>query len=122
MTIPNVEVGRWLRYNGFMATPTSALARQVATAVRASLNPSQILLFGSVARGTPHGNSDLDYCLVFDTLPLRKIEVLRQARRAALTVYRGAVDFVAYSSVEWQSYLDASSSFETNLKREAIAL
>ena len=59
---------------------------------------------------------------MFDTLPLRKIEVLRQARRAALTVYRGAVDFVAYSSVEWQSYLDASSSFEINLKREAIAL
>jgi len=105
-----------------MVTLTKELASQVANAVRGSLQPSQILLFGSVARGTSTSDSDLDFCLVFDTLPFRKIEILRQARRAALPVFRGAIDFVAYSTAEWQAYLNASSSFETTLNREAVAL
>ncbi|MEI8096471.1 MAG: nucleotidyltransferase domain-containing protein [Spirochaetales bacterium] len=105
-----------------MVTTPREQATRIAGAVRESLHPSQILLFGSAARGTATADSDLDFCLVFDTLPLRKIEILRQARRAALPVFRGAIDFVTYSTAEWHAYLNAQSSFETKLNREAVAL
>jgi predicted nucleotidyltransferase len=94
----------------------------VAEAIRVGLKPKTILLFGSAARGTEMDTSDIDLCLLFEALPDRKLEVLRKARRLARPVYRGAMDVVAYSQEEWLAYLEAGSSFETNLNMEAIVL
>jgi len=97
-------------------------AALVAERLRMELNPSKILLFGSAARGVETDTSDIDLCLLFDTMPGRKLDVLRKARRLARPVYRGAIDLVAYSSEEWLAYLDAGSSFETHVDKEAILL
>jgi predicted nucleotidyltransferase len=94
----------------------------VAKEIRAELRPTRILLFGSAARGTETESSDIDLCLLFEAMPGRKLEVLRKARRLARPVFKGGMDFVAYSVEEWGAYLAAESSFETALDREAVAL
>ena len=97
-------------------------AASVAARLRAEMNPSSILLFGSVAYGTETASSDLDICLLFEVLPDRKIDVMRKARRICLPVYRGAMDIIAYSREEWDAYIAAGSSFESKLQKEGIAL
>jgi predicted nucleotidyltransferase len=95
-------------------------ASLVADRLRAELRPSAILLFGSVARGSEIEGSDLDICLLFEKLPGRKLEIMRSARRISRTIFRGAMDIVAYSNEEWEAYIAAGSSFEVRLKREAV--
>ena len=97
-------------------------AKLAADEIRAGLNPERILLFGSAARGTDTETSDIDLCLLFETLPARKLEVLRRARTLARPVYKGAMDIIAYSRKEWLAYLAIGASFESKLEKEAIPL
>ncbi|MDA8410085.1 MAG: nucleotidyltransferase domain-containing protein [Treponema sp.] len=105
-----------------MATGLRAEASIVAERIRAEMAPSSILLFGSVARGIETASSDLDFCLLFEVLPERKIEVMRRARSVCRRVYKGPIDIIAYSREEWNARIVAGSSFELNLQKEAIAL
>jgi predicted nucleotidyltransferase len=73
-----------------MSISSQEKAKLAAAAIRAGLNPERILLFGSAARGTDTATSDIDLCLLFETLPARKLEVLRRARKLARPVYKGA--------------------------------
>ena len=97
-------------------------AKLAAAEIRAGLNPERILLFGSAARGTDTATSDIDLCLLFETLPARKLEVLRRAHKLARSGYKGAIDIVAYSREEWLAYLAIGASFESRLEKEAIPL
>jgi predicted nucleotidyltransferase len=97
-------------------------AKLAAAEIKAGLNPERILLFGSAARGTETATSDIDLCLLFETLPARKLEVLRRARKLVRPVYKGAMDIVAYSKEEWLGYLAIGASFESKLEKEAIPL
>ena len=94
----------------------------VAQRLREELKPSTILLFGSVARGLDVEGSDLDLCLLFDEMPGRKLEVMRAARRTLRPIYKGEMDIITYSNEEWETYINAGSSFELRLQREAISL
>jgi len=105
-----------------MSRNTREVANVVAKRLREEMNPSSILLFGSTARGANAEGSDLDLCLLFDTLPDRKLEIMRTARRISRSVYKGAMDIIAYSNEEWEAYIASGSSFELKLKREAISL
>jgi predicted nucleotidyltransferase len=97
-------------------------AKLAAAEIKIGLNPEKILLFGSAARGTETATSDIDLCLLFETLPARKLEVLRRARKLVRPVYKGAMDIVAYSREEWLAYLAIGANFETTLEKEAIPL
>jgi len=99
-----------------------AKVNSIAAAIKADMNPSSILLFGSVAKGTDTSESDLDICLLFDRLPYRKLEILRKARRIARPIYQGSLDFIAYSQEEWLEYLTANASFEVQVQRNSITL
>jgi predicted nucleotidyltransferase len=97
-------------------------ANSIASAIKVAMNPNSILLFGSAARGTDTSESDLDICLLFEHLPYRKLEILRNARKIARPIYQGPMDFIAYSQEEWLEYLAANASFEVQVQRDAIAL
>ncbi|HUW41816.1 MAG TPA: nucleotidyltransferase domain-containing protein [Rectinemataceae bacterium] len=105
-----------------MGISSKEKARLAAAEIRAGLNPERILLFGSAARGTDTAASDIDLCLLFETLPARKLEVLRKARKLVRPVYKGAMDIVVYSREEWLAYLAIGASFESKLEKEAISL
>ncbi len=105
-----------------MKTSLREQANLIAERIRKEMNPSEILVFGSVARGVETEDSDLDLCLIFDELPDRKLEVMRAARRVSLPLYRGAMDILAYSREEWDAYLAAGSSFEVQLRQEAVSI
>ena len=49
-------------------TPTIEDAREAAAHLARILDPAEVLLFGSVAHGSPTRNSDLDLVVVFDDL------------------------------------------------------
>ena len=105
-----------------MKTSLKEEAIQVAARIREELKPSAILLFGSVARGSETDGSDLDFCLLFDKMPGRKLDVMRMARSVSRPVHHGAMDIVAYSREEWEAYIACGSSFELRLQREAVSL
>jgi predicted nucleotidyltransferase len=95
-------------------------ARLAAAEIKIGLIPEEILLFGSAARRAETATSEIDLCLLFETLPARKLEVLRRARKLARPVYEGAMDIVAISQEEWLAYLAIWANFETTLEKEAI--
>ncbi len=99
-----------------------AKVNSIAAAIKTDMNPSSILLFGSAARGSDTTESDLDICLLFENLPYRKLDILRNARKLARSIHQGPMDFVAYSQKEWLEYLAANASFEVQIQHDAIAL
>ena len=72
------------RYDG--RTLSEAVPLVVAE-IAASLDPLEIVLFGSVARGEDGPDSDIDLLVVFDAIePSDKRELMR-ATRAAVTTF-----------------------------------
>jgi predicted nucleotidyltransferase len=49
-----------------MTPITNELIAEIIRRLVASLNPEEIILFGSYAWGAPHQYSDLDLCVIFD--------------------------------------------------------
>jgi predicted nucleotidyltransferase len=77
-------------------------ARAVVNATASAIDPDQIILFGSRARGEATADSDIDLLVImrqrFDAGHSRR-ELLRRARRA-LHGYRIPVDILVYSRDE----------------------
>jgi uncharacterized protein len=71
------------RYDGRTLTQAVPL---VVDEIVAALNPAEIILFGSVARGDDGPDSDIDLLIVFDTIdPSDKRTLMRTTRAAVQT-------------------------------------
>ncbi|HUT34984.1 MAG TPA: nucleotidyltransferase domain-containing protein [Planctomycetota bacterium] len=85
-----------------MAEVTDELLHGIVDAIVREVEPEQIVLFGSWARGNPHPDSDLDL-LVVEREPFAvghsRWDELRRVRRA-ISAYRVPKDILVYSSDE----------------------
>ena len=80
--------------------------------------PSQILLFGSRAKGTATATSDIDLCVVADTA--NKRHTLTQMYLNIET--ERPVDFVLYTPDEWRICLADKQSFAHKISCEGVCL
>lgn len=91
-------------------------------AIKKNVNPVSIYLFGSYANGNPNEDSDLDICIITDTLRERKIDVLRNIRRAMAHTVTMPVDLLIYASAEFNERAALSASMEYNILNHGVQI
>ena len=70
-------------------------------AIRNSIQPQKIYLFGSHAAGSATQDSDIDLCVVTSLQGMRKIEALRKMRRAMMNDVNSPVDLLVYDDADF---------------------
>ena len=99
------------------------LLHEIKRIVRRSLPTAEVMLFGSMARGTRHHESDYDILVLTDTeLTPTGQNVIRDPI-FDLEVERGVVICtVVYSKEEWDESTIHVSPFHQEVERDAIVL
>ena len=77
---------------------------------------------GSYAYGQPDEGSDIDLCIITENNVQRKIEVLRQARRALVQAVSLPVDLLVYGVEEFDERAGLSTTFEHKIMNEGILI
>ncbi len=80
----------------------------------------EIILFGSYADGTANEDSDIDLCVITRERKKRKIEIIKELRRAIAPVLSYPVDLLVYDEKEFYERANATSSFEYKIKTEGV--
>lgn len=80
--------------------------------------PTQVILFGSHAKGTAHKQSDVDLCVVTDTPNKRKTLTEMYYAIDAVT----PIDFILYTPDEWRECLNDKGSFAHKINAEGVRL
>ena len=82
----------------------AAVKIEIDKAVRAiknSIQPQKIYLFGSHAAGSATPGSDIDLCVVTSLHGMRKIEALRKMRRAMMNDVNSPIDLLVYDNADF---------------------
>lgn len=78
--------------------------------------PVQIYLFGSWAKGRARQNSDIDMCIIAETVDKREL-----ARQILLEVeYERDRDVIVYTPGEWEKYCQDSTTFANKLWKNIL--
>jgi len=81
-------------------------------------HPFDIILFGSCAKGRVTSRSDIDICIILDTIDKRKI-----VRDILIEVdYKNDLDIVVYTLQEWQNNKDDWATFAGLINRTGVSL
>ena len=70
------------------------------------LHPSQIILYGSFARGNPHSKSDIDIAFKFDSDPLQWIRFINWANEHFNTLRHLDLVNFAESDISFQQMIE----------------
>ena len=82
----------------------AAVKIEIDKAVRAiknSIQPQKIYLFGSHAAGSATQDGDIDLCVVTSLHGMRKIEALRKMRRAMMNDVNFPIDLLVYDNADF---------------------
>lgn len=82
----------------------------------------QIILFGSFAYGRPHEDSDIDVCVIADFHGKRKIELVREMRRALADLISSPLDILVYNEQEFDERAELSGSLEHKILTQGIKI
>ena len=86
-------------------------------AIKNSIQPQKIYLFGSHAAGSATQDSDIDLCVVTSLQGMRKIEALRKMRRAMMNDVNSPVDLLVYDNADFA----ARSALPTTMEYKIVA-
>ncbi|WP_419925434.1 nucleotidyltransferase domain-containing protein [Candidatus Poriferisocius sp.] len=106
-------------------SPSVGDARRAAERISRVLDPAEVLVFGSVARGCATAGSDVDLVVMFDDLGdyTQRRELAHQARTAAEQAAGFACDVRVTDRAEWRvRTTQCRSSFEAHIASCAITL
>ena len=107
-----------------MAQLTDALLRQMVDVIVAEVDPEQVILFGSQARGDFHQDSDVDLVVLesepFDAGRSRHGEEVRLYR--ALADFRVSKDILVYSHQDAEYWRDSLNHVLARAMREGTVL
>ena len=81
-------------------------------AIKQSMQPFRIYLFGSQSTGSATADSDIDLCVVAPLQGMRKIEALRKMRRAMMNEVNSPVDLLIYDDVDFAARSSVPSTME----------
>lgn len=83
---------------------------------------TQIILFGSHADGNATAESDIDLCVIADLKNKRKIELMREIRRALIDLISSPLDILVYNEDEFNARAGFGNTLEHKIMREGIKL
>lgn len=75
----------------------------------------QVFLFGSHAYGRPDAGNDLDLCIILDLEGRRKIEWIRDIRRALTDAVSLPLDILVFGQEEFDLRANLSSTLEPQI-------
>jgi len=104
--------------------------KEIQTHVSNVLNsppkPLRVILFGSYARGAPHGESDIDLVVVLNkegksdsyrSLLRNRVEINRRLRELKR---KHPVDILVYTKDEWEALKASKTSFVQRVEAEGL--
>jgi predicted nucleotidyltransferase len=83
---------------------------------------AQVILFGSYAKGQEHEDSDLDLCIVSESFPGRRIDLMHAIRYAVYKKTSLPLDIVVYPRKEFQINSKSRSRMEHSIVSEGVVL
>jgi len=81
-------------------------------------NPDKIYLFGTCAKGQIRLSSDIDLCIVKDTLNIREFKQELQLNLESEI----SVDLIIYTPENWRKHSEDSTSFAYLIKSTGVQL
>lgn len=85
-------------------------------------NIGEVYLFGSYAYGNPNDDSDLDICIVAQDKSLRKIEIMKNIRKAISHVVTMPLDLLVYYNDEFKERSETNFTMEHEIKFHGVKL
>jgi predicted nucleotidyltransferase len=83
---------------------------------------SQIFVFGSHAYGKADLESDIDLCVITDLKHKRKIEIIREIRRALLDSISSPMDILVYSEEEFKERAGLRNTLEYKIITDGLRI
>jgi len=87
-----------------------------------SIQAEEIILFGSYAYGNPDRDSDIDLCILTNDMSKRKIDLIREVRKAITPVAVVPVDILIYGKREFANRSGLNTTLEYKIKNEGISI
>lgn len=82
----------------------------------------EIIIFGSHARGLERADSDIDLCIITNKNGKRKIDYIREIRRAIAPILLYPIDILVYDRAEFDERASLNASFEYQIRNEGIKI
>ncbi len=98
--------------------------QDMAQKIGLSVHAKQVYLIGSYARGTAHGQSDVDFIVILPNERLEGDSVLSIWHQARLTVQDSmvGVDILVFSESDWEKWQTSSHHILGTCQREGQLL
>ena len=96
--------------------------KKILDTILAIIPGAEVILFGSYARGDQHKYSDLDLCVVADSFPMRRIEMMHVLRLALVDKTDMPIDILLYDKEGYQRNAQKRSYLEYTIAKEGITL
>jgi len=102
------------------------IQKHVSDVLNSPPRPLRVILFGSHARGVPHGESDIDLVVVLDkegksgsyrTLVKNRVEISRRLRQLKR---KHPVDILVYTKDEWEALRTSKTSLVQRIEAEGL--
>jgi uncharacterized protein len=102
------------------------IQKHVSDVLNSPPRPLRVILFGSHARGVPHGESDIDLVVVLDkegksgsyrTLVNNRVEISRRLRQLKR---KHPVDILVYTKDEWEALRTSKASLVQRIEAEGL--
>ncbi len=82
----------------------------------------QMFIFGSFAYGKPGQESDLDLCVITNLKQKRKIEIIREIRRALLNLVSSPMDILVYYEEEFKERASLNNTLEHKIMTDGMRI
>lgn len=104
------------------------IKNKIVTRITDNLKVKNIILFGSYANGKPHEDSDIDLVVILDEHGFsqtfkERIEKRQKVSHLFFDMRQEiAMDFLVYTTEEWQRVIQLDTSFIREIKQTGINL
>jgi predicted nucleotidyltransferase len=104
------------------------IKRQIATALDAAPRPLRVMVFGSLARGAPREDSDIDLVVILnkdgksDSYRAMISARMEIAKRLRALRRKYPIDILVYTKDEWEELKASGSSFIEKIDQEGVAV
>ena len=96
--------------------------KDIVDKIASSFPADEIILFGSYAYGIPDNSSDIDLCIITSENRKRKIEIIKEIRKAIVSIIYIPVDLLIYERQDFYERASLNTTLEFKIKNEGVKL